>query len=71
MAMDLPAFIRSLDPDDLENAVECAARMLEQSPRAIRAYLYGERVPRPPTARKMIERAKGRLSFSSIYGCSQ
>lgn len=61
MAMDLPSFIRSL-------GVEKAAVLLDESPRAVKGWMYGERRPRPAKARKIVARSKGRVTFASIYG---
>lgn len=67
MAKDLPSFIRAL-------GVEEAARILEERPRTVRAWMYGERLPRPKRAARLIEKTKhrkDRLSLSTIYGSTQ
>lgn len=60
MPMDLPSFIKSL-------GVDKAAELFEESPRAVRGWMYGERRPRPVTAQKIVERSRGKLSLASIY----
>lgn len=60
-ATDLPSFIRSL-------GVDKAAEVLDESPRAVKAWLYGERVPRKQTAQKIVKRSEGKVSFAGIYG---
>lgn len=69
MDSDLPAFIRSLAPD-AASAVQKAADLFDESPRAVKGWMYGERLPRPAKAAKLIERARqgGRkLTLSAIY----
>lgn len=61
MAMDLPSFIRSL-------GVEKAAELFDESPRAVKGWMYGERTPRPKKAKKLVERSKGRVTLATIYG---
>jgi hypothetical protein len=51
MPKDLPSFIRSL-------GVEKAAELFEETPRAVKGWLYGERRPRPKTAKKSFNAAK-------------
>lgn len=63
-AMDLPAFIRSI-------GVEQAAELFDMTPRAIRAWRDGERIPRPAKAREIVERSKGRVTLATIYGARQ
>lgn len=61
--MDLPTYIRSI-------GVDKAAELFEESPRAIKGWLYGERRPRPAKAEKIVQRTKGRVTFKGIYGGS-
>lgn len=61
MPMDLPSFIRSL-------GVDKAAELFDESPRAVRGWMYGERVPRPAKAKKIVQRSKGRVTLATIYG---
>lgn len=58
--MDLPTYIRSI-------GVEKAAELFDETPRAVRGWMYGERRPRPAKARKIVERTRGRVSFAGIY----
>lgn len=64
MAMDLPSFIRSL-------GVKESAALFEATPRQVKGWLYGERRPRPKDAQKIIERTRGKVSLSGIYGRAQ
>lgn len=58
--MDLPTFIRSL-------GIEEAAALFDETPRAVKSWLHGERRPRPDTARKIVEKSKGRVRLEGIY----
>jgi hypothetical protein len=60
MAKDLPTFIRNL-------GVEKAAELFDESPRAVKGWLYRERVPRPAKAKKLVEKSRGGLTLASIY----
>lgn len=62
--MDLPSYIRSIGLDK-------AAELFDETPRAVKGWMYGERRPRPAKARKIVERTKGRVSYASIYGARQ
>ena len=62
--MDLPSFIRSL-------GVDKAAVLFDEKPRTVMGWMYGERRPRPHTARKIVERTKGKVSLAHIYGEAQ
>jgi DNA-binding transcriptional regulator YdaS (Cro superfamily) len=64
--MDLPTFIRSLAPDTT-GAIERAAELFDVKPGAVKAWLYGERTPRPKQAQVIVERSKGKVSYASIY----
>ena len=59
--MDLPAYIR-------EVGVEKASVLFEESPRTVKAWMYGERKPKPHKAQKIVERTKGRVVLQGIYG---
>lgn len=59
--MDLSAFIRTI-------GVDKAAALFEEKPRTVMGWMYGERLPRPRTAQKIVERSKGRVSLAGIYG---
>ena len=58
--MDLPAFIRSL-------GIEKAAELFDEPPRQVKAWLYGERTPRPKTALKIVQKSKGKVGLLEIY----
>lgn len=62
--MDLPGFIRKVGVDE-------SAALFNETPRQIKAWLYGERVPRPKKALLIEERTKnhpaGRVRFTEIY----
>lgn len=60
MAGELSTFIRSL-------GVDKAAELFEESPRAVKGWLYGERTPRKDTAQKIIKRSRGRVTLAGIY----
>lgn len=62
--MDLPAFIRSRGLDAL-------ASRLGVSRFAVKSWLYGERLPRPETAQKIIRESRGRVTMDAIYGEQQ
>lgn len=65
--MELPEFIRSLAPDDVEAAIDHAAKLFDAKPGAVKAWLYRERIPRPATARRIVTRAGGKLTLEDIY----
>jgi DNA-binding transcriptional regulator YdaS (Cro superfamily) len=69
--MDLPSYIRSLDPQDTEAAIARAAQQFGVSPRAVKGWLYGERRPRPDDATRIVECTKGKVTLTAIYGASQ
>lgn len=58
---DLPTFIRKI-------GVDKAAELFDEKPRTVMAWMYQERLPRPETAQKLVERSKGEVTFASIYG---
>lgn len=58
--MDLPAFIRSIGVDQ-------AAELFDETPRTVESWMYGERTPRPATARKIVERTRGAVPFEGCY----
>lgn len=58
--MDLPAFIRSI-------GVDSAALLFDEEPRTVKAWMYGERTPRPHKAHKIVKRSKGKVPYSGIY----
>lgn len=62
--MDLPTFIRAL-------GVDKAAALFDEKPRAVRGWMYRERLPRQRTAHKIVERTKGRVTLAGIYGAQQ
>lgn len=62
--MDLPTFIRTL-------GVEKSAALFDASERQVKGWLYGERKPRPEHAQKIIERTRGKVTLSGIYGSPQ
>jgi hypothetical protein len=66
--MDLPSFIRSLDPGDVVAAIDAAAKLFDEKPGAVKNWLYGVRYPRPATGRKIVERTNGKVPLSGIYG---
>jgi DNA-binding transcriptional regulator YdaS (Cro superfamily) len=43
------------------------AKLCGMSPRAVAAWRYGARRPRPDTARLIIEGSRGELSWNDIY----
>ena len=51
--------------------VNKAAQVLGEKRRTVEAWLYRERYPRPETARKIVERTKGRVTLAGIYGSLQ
>lgn len=59
--MDLPSFIRQAGIDE-------SAKLFEVSPHTVKAWLYGERTPRPAMGRLIVERTKGKVPLASIYG---
>lgn len=61
MPMDLPSYIRSLGVDKF-------AEQFGESPRAVKGWLYGERLPRKESAAKIVAGARGKVTFESIYG---
>lgn len=65
--MDLPAFIRSLAPG-VPEAINRASELFDERPGTVKAWLYGERVPRPAKAPKLIERSRGKVTWAGIYG---
>lgn len=69
--MDLPSYIRSLHPDDVEAAIARAAELFDAQPGAVKSWLYGERYPRPATGKLIVERTKGRVTFAGIYGAQR
>lgn len=46
---------------------DCAATLLDETPRAVGSWRTGERVPKPQTAKKIIQVTKGRVDYNSIY----
>jgi hypothetical protein len=58
--MSLSAFIRTI-------GVDKAAELFDEKPRTVMGWLYGERLPRPHTAKKLVERARGKLTMDGIY----
>ena len=69
--MDLPSYIRSLHPDDIEAAIHRAAKLFDAQPGAVKAWLYRERFPRREKGALIVERTKGKVSFAGIYGENQ
>jgi hypothetical protein len=59
--MDLPSYIRSV-------GVERFAEQFGESRRAVRGWMYGERLPRKETAAKIVKGAGGKVTWASIYG---
>jgi len=59
--MDLKSYIKKKGVD------ECA-EMFGVTPRAITAYLRGERKPRHEIALRIVESTKGRVSYAECYG---
>ena len=59
--MNLPDYIRMIGS-------EKAAELFEESPRAVKGWLYRERYPRPETAQKIVKRSRGKVSMAEIYG---
>lgn len=59
--MNLSDYIREIGP-------EKAAKLFDESPRAVKGWLYNERTPRRETAQKIVKASKGRVSFADIYG---
>lgn len=61
----LPDFIRAVGVDN-------AARLFGESPRAVKGWMYRERIPRKETSNKIVERSrkhpKGPVTFEGIYG---
>lgn len=68
MPMDLPSYIRSLAPENVMRAIDVAAQRWDVPANTVKAWLYGERIPRPKTARRIVERERGRVTLSGIYG---
>lgn len=62
--MDLPKFIRGL-------GVKESAELFDATERQVKGWLYGERRPRPKKAQLIIERTKGKVTLSGIYGAQQ
>ena len=59
--MNLPDYIREIGSDK-------AAKLFDETPRAIKGWLYRERTPRRETAQKIVKASKGKVSFADIYG---
>lgn len=66
--MDLPAYIRSFDPENVTRAIDAAAQEWGVGSGAVKDWLYGRRRPRPETAHKIVEGARGKVTLASIYG---
>lgn len=66
--MDLPSFIRKVGVD------ECAT-LFDAKPGAVKAWMYGERIPKRKNAKLIEERTKdhpaGRVRIQDIYRESQ
>jgi hypothetical protein len=61
--MDLPTFIRTLGIDE-------SADLFDVSPHTAKAWLYGERVPRPSKATVIVERtANHPVGQVTLAGC--
>lgn len=68
VSMELPSFIRKVGVD------ECAI-LFDAKPGAVKAWMYGERVPKRTTARIIEERTRdhpaGRVRFADCYPVTQ
>ncbi len=47
---------------------EAAAKILRETPRAVRSWREGTRYPRPATAHKIVKKLDGKVSLGEIYG---
>lgn len=50
-----------------QGGVNKAAAILKENPRAVAAWFYGEKVPKPQSAQRIIQASKNALDFNSIY----
>lgn len=44
-----------------------AAEILKESPRTVASWYYGEKLPKPTTACKIVKLTKGKLDYNRIY----
>lgn len=58
--MDLPSYIRKLGVDE-------ASALFEEKPRTVRAWMYRERFPKKHSAKKIVERTRGKVTYEGIY----
>lgn len=64
--MDLPAHIRSFDPENVLESIDLAAKAWGVKPATVKTWLYGERTPRPATAREIVK-LDPRVTMEDIY----
>lgn len=50
-----------------KGGVAKAAAILKENPRTVAAWIYGEKLPKPQTAQRIIQASKGILDFNGIY----
>lgn len=53
--------------DSVGGVVE-AAKILDESPRTLNSWKYGEKTPSPAAAKNVVEKTKRVVDFNSIYG---
>lgn len=46
-----------------------AAELLKETPRTVKSWVYGEKLPKPQTACKIVKLTKGVVDYNGIYAC--
>ncbi|MGL5285929.1 MAG: hypothetical protein ACRC8D_07290 [Aeromonas sp.] len=47
--------------------ISAAAAALKENPRTVASWVYGEKIPGPEKAQRIIAKSKGRLDFNRVY----
>ncbi|MGL4755347.1 MAG: hypothetical protein ACRCXB_23550 [Aeromonadaceae bacterium] len=53
---------------DSKGGIDLAAGLLKEQPRTVKSWYYGEKMPKPSTACKIVKLTKGVVDYNGIYG---